>query len=33
MMLASGSDAGDARVFCWWCLFLPAFANDDGFGF
>ena len=33
MMLASGSDAGSAGVFCWWCVFLPAFANDAGFGF
>ena len=33
MMLASGSDAGSAGVFYWWCLFLPAFANDAGFGF
>ena len=33
MMLASGSDAGSAGVFYWCCLFLPAFANDAGFGF
>ena len=31
MMLASGFDAGSAGVFCWGCLFLPAFANDAGF--
>ena len=33
MMLASGFDAGSAGVFCWGCLFLPAFANDAGFWF
>ena len=33
MMLASGFDAGSAGVFCWECLFLPAFANDAGFWF
>ena len=33
MMLALGFDDGSAEVFCWECLFLPAFANDDGFWF
>ena len=32
MILAPGVDAGSVGVFCWGCLFLPAFANDAGFG-
>ena len=31
MMLASGVDAGSVGVFCWGCLLLLVFANDDGF--
>ena len=33
MMLASGFDAGSVGVFCWGCLLLPVFTNDDGFWF